>query len=142
MILALDLVNSFRRLLAASSVERNRCRRPDGARREPAKEVVFVGERLWDEGLESHAEPGNRRGILLDAVHYRQALPTQIQAQAVRERHLDRLALKHMDTFDDFNVETGYVTSAGDSERFRDFIEKLIRCTEDSVEPAVCGPRA
>jgi type I restriction enzyme M protein len=95
------------------------------SRREPAKEVVFVGERLWDEGLESHAEPGNRRGILLDAVHYRQALLTQVQAQAVRERHLDRLALKHLDTFDDFNVETGYVTSAGDSERFRDFIEKL-----------------
>jgi type I restriction enzyme M protein len=95
------------------------------SRREPAKEVVFVGERLWDEGLESHAEPGNRRGILLDAVHYRQALLTQVQAQAVRERHLDRLAMKHMDTFDDFNLETGYVTSAGDSERFRDFIEKL-----------------
>jgi type I restriction enzyme M protein len=29
------------------------------SRREPAKEVVFVGERLWDEGLESHAEPRN-----------------------------------------------------------------------------------
>ncbi len=95
------------------------------SRREPAKEVVFVGERLWEEGLENHAEPGNRRGILLDAVHYRQALLTQVQAQAVRERHLDRLAMKHMDTFDDFNLETGYVTSAGDSERFRDFIEKM-----------------
>lgn len=95
------------------------------SRREPAKEVVFVGERLWEKGLESHPEPGNRRGILLDALHCRQGILNLAQAQAVRERHLDRLAMKHMDTFDDFNVETGYVTSAGDSERFRDFIEKM-----------------
>ena len=102
------------------------------SRREPAKEVVFVGEQLWDEGLEPHPEKGNRRGILLDAIHYRQGLVPRLSS--TQQRHLDRAA-EHIDravthaffqdAFDEFNPETGYVTSSGNSEEFRDVLEKL-----------------
>ena len=77
------------------------------SRREPAKGVVFVGERLWDEGLESHAEPGNRHRNSAGRRPLPAGVPNSVRAPAVGERHLDRLALKHMDTFDDFKVETG-----------------------------------
>jgi type I restriction enzyme M protein len=94
------------------------------SRREPAKEVVFVGEQLWEEGLEHHVEQGNRRGILLDAIHYRQGLLTKPQAQ---RRHMERTntGAFFQDTFDEYNPENGYVTSAGDPERFRDYLEKM-----------------
>jgi type I restriction enzyme M protein len=94
------------------------------SRREPAKEVLFVGEQIWEEGIEGRARHGHRSEVFYELIHRRQGLiPTPPQSV----EHLDRATTEAFfrDAFDEFNPKLGMVTPSGDPERMREYVERL-----------------
>jgi type I restriction enzyme M protein len=94
------------------------------SRREPAKDVLFVGEQLWKEGLQGRTGNGNRESVLFELIHRRQGLiATPPQPSEPLERATTEAFIN--DAFDEFNPDLGRVTPSGDRERFRDYVERL-----------------
>lgn len=94
------------------------------SRREPARDVLFVGEQLWEEGLKGRTRNGDREQLFFELIHRRQGLiPTVPEAID----HVEQATMEAFfnDAFDEFNVDVGIVTPSGDPERMRDYVEKL-----------------
>ena len=94
------------------------------SRREPAKEVLFVGEQLWKEGLHGGTRSGNREQVFFELIHRRQGL---IPIPPRPSEHLEQATLQAFfnDAFDEFNPEIGHVTPSGDPQLLRDYVERL-----------------
>jgi hypothetical protein len=107
------------------------------SRREAAKEVLFLGEGLWEKSLESRPEPGNRLSLVLELIHRRQGFAN---GSAGAKDQLEKATTKAFfnDAFDDFNPKLGQVTPSGDPERLRDYVKAvdLIRAMPATDEPS------
>ncbi len=103
------------------------------SRREPAKEVLFLGQALWEKDLEKYQ---NRLSLVLELIHRRQGFANG--STQVRD-HLEKATTKAFfnDAFDDFNPKLGQVTPSGDPERLREYVKAvdLIRAMPATDEP-------